>query len=107
MELTLLYNEKRVHYLCDADVLDEKVQYRDAFSTQRRRWLSAQVHYLMRFLNYFPQALFSGKWDFCDKLFQQMSIPRLILLGSTFIIAVLFSFLNWDIAKNGGYYLLF
>ena len=98
LELTLLYNEKRVHYLCDADVLDEKVQYRDAFSTQRRRWLSAQVHYLMRFLNYFPQALFSGKWDFCDKLFQQMSIPRLILLGSTFIIAVLFSFLNWDIA---------
>ena len=98
LELTLLYNEKRVHYLCDADVLDEKVQYRDAFSTQRRRWLSAQVHDLMRFLNYFPQALFSGKWDFCDKLFQQMSIPRLILLGSTFIIAVLFSFLNWDIA---------
>lgn len=98
LELTLLYEGKKFTYLPDADVLDEKVQYREAFSHQRRRWLSAQFHYLTRFIKYFPLAMREGKWDFCDKLYQQISIPRLILLGLTFIFAFLFSFFSWSVA---------
>ncbi|WP_106829379.1 glycosyltransferase [Parabacteroides pacaensis] len=98
LELTLLYEKKKVDYLPDADVLDEKVQYREAFSNQRRRWMSAQVHYLNRFLTHLPAALKDKNWDFCDKLFQQVSIPRLILVGLLLILAISFSFVNWSIA---------
>lgn len=98
LELTLLYEGEKIGYLADADVLDEKVQYHKAFSTQRRRWLSAQIHYLFRFLKYLPKGLIERKWDFCDKLFQQMGIPRLILLGITLILAVLISIYDWNMA---------
>ena len=98
LELTLLYDGKKIGYLADANVYDEKVQYQKDFSSQRRRWMSAQVHYFNRFFKCLPDALKQGKWDFCDKLFQQMSIPRLILLGFTFILAVLFSFCDLNIA---------
>lgn len=98
LELTLLYEGKRVEYLPDADVLDEKVQYREAFSNQRRRWMSAQIHYLTRFLRHLPAAIKDKNWDFCDKLFQQVSIPRLILVGLLLILAVAFSFVSWSVA---------
>ena len=34
-------------------------------------------------------------WDFCDKLFQQLSIPRLLLMGFTFLFSVLFTVYRW------------
>lgn len=88
LELTLFKAGKRIDYLPDTYVLDEKVQNCRDFASQRRRWLSAQIHYLGEFIGDVPAALLSRNWDFCDKLFQQMSIPRLLLLGETFIIAL-------------------
>lgn len=98
LELSLLKEGKRIYYLPDVDVLDEKVQNHINFSNQRRRWLSAQIHYLGRFIGDVPCALLKGNWDFCDKVFQQMSIPRIMLLGTTFIIALLLSLIEWTVA---------
>ena len=89
LELTLLYQRKHFHYLPDTYVLDEKIQTHNEFSRQRRRWLSAQLYYCKVFAGYLLAAFRSGKIDFCDKLFQQISIPRLLLIGFTFIFAVL------------------
>ena len=50
LELSLIKEGKRIYYLSDVDVLDEKVQSHANFSNQRRRWLSAQIHYLGRFI---------------------------------------------------------
>lgn len=88
LELTLFKSEKRIGYLPNSYVLDEKIQTHSAFFRQRRRWMSAQVHYFMEFLKDIPFALKTGNWDFCDKMFQQMSIPRIILLGVIVIMAV-------------------
>ena len=77
LELTLFKAGKRIDYLPDTYVLDEKVQNCRDFASQRRE-----------FIGDVPAALLSRNWDFCDKLFQQMSIPRLLLLGETFIIAL-------------------
>lgn len=98
LELTLFKKGKRVGYLPDVYVLDEKIQNKKDFARQRRRWLSAQTHYLSEFLIDLPHAFRERNWDFCDKLFQQMSIPRLILLGQTFIFALIFSFVSFSIA---------
>lgn len=92
LELTLLQQRHRIYYLENADVLDEKVQRSQDFSRQRRRWLSAQLHYLSENFKYLPLAIKEGKWDFCDKVFQQMSIPRVMLLGLSFIIALTLTF---------------
>ena len=93
LELSLIKEGKRIYYLPDVEVLDEKVQNHANFSNQRRRWLSAQIHYLGRFIGDVPAALLKGNWDFCDKVFQQMSIPRILLLGMTFVISLCLAFI--------------
>lgn len=98
LELSLIKEGEKIYYLQDVDVLDEKVQSHANFSDQRRRWLSAQLHYLVEFIADVPNAVRKGNWDFCDKVFQQMSIPRIILLGVIFIISLVFSFIKWTIA---------
>lgn len=98
LELSLIKEGKRIYYLQDVEVLDEKVQNHTNFSNQRRRWLSAQIHYLIKYIGDVPAALLKGNWDFCDKVFQQMSIPRILLLGVTFVLALILSFVNWSIA---------
>lgn len=92
LELRLLYAGKRFYYMQDTYVYDEKIQSRADFSRQRRRWISAQLHYAGMFSKYLPRAVWRGRWDFCDKLFQQYSVPRLLLLGFTFLCAIVFSF---------------
>lgn len=58
LELTIFNLKKRIGYLPEVYVLDEKIQNRRDFTRQRRRWLSAQTHYLMQFLGDIPQANF-------------------------------------------------
>ena len=99
LELRLLFVGKRFHYLQDIYVYDEKIQSRGDFSRQRRRWISAQFHYARVFSKHLPKAVLHRQWDFCDKLFQQYSCPRLLLVGFTFLCAVAFSlvYAAWDI----------
>jgi cellulose synthase/poly-beta-1,6-N-acetylglucosamine synthase-like glycosyltransferase len=94
LELTLLYQGKRFHYLPDTHVLDEKIQNHNDFSRQRRRWMSAQWHYSMIFTYFLLKAIRAHRWDFCDKLYQQFSLPRLLLIGFTFLIAAGWSFIS-------------
>jgi cellulose synthase/poly-beta-1,6-N-acetylglucosamine synthase-like glycosyltransferase len=95
LELTLLYRGKRFYYLPETFVFDEKIQNTGDFSRQRRRWLSAQWHYCQTFAKFLWKALAARNWDFCDKLFQQLSIPRLLLMGFTFLFSVLFTVYRW------------
>lgn len=88
LELTLLRDGVRIAYLPLSDVLDEKVQAHGDFSRQRRRWLSAQIHYMRVSVKHLPHAIASRNWDFCDKMFQQMTIPRILLLGFTLTLAL-------------------
>lgn len=94
LELTLLWQGLHIEYLPGAMVLDEKVQRPRDFSRQRRRWMSAQAHYMRRFIGYLPAAVRSGNIDFCDKLFQQMSLPRLMLIGLSVLMAVVTAFVG-------------
>lgn len=94
LELTLLYRGKYFHYLPYSLVFDEKIQSAYDFSRQRRRWLSAQWHYCRVFAGYLGKALVSRNWDFCDKLFQQLSIPRLLLLGFILLNSIFLTFYN-------------
>lgn len=92
LELTFLKMKERIDYLPNVYVYDEKVQNKETFSNQRRRWMSAQIHYLGRFIGAVPEAFLRGNFDFCDKLLQQMTIPRVMLLGMSGIFSIAASF---------------
>lgn len=91
LEMKLLYHRIFFHYLPDTYVLDEKIQKVKNFYQQRRRWLSAQYYSLGEFVHHLLPAIRDRKWDFCDKLFQQASFSRVLLLGLTFIVSVCLS----------------
>ncbi len=91
LEMKLLYHRIFFHYLPDTYVLDDKIQKTKNFYQQRRRWLSAQYYSFGEFVNHLFPAIRDRKWDFCDKLFQQASFSRVLLLGFTFIFSVCLS----------------
>ncbi len=98
LELTFLKDGKKIEYLSDLYVYDEKVQSQKTFSNQRKRWLSAQLHYFVEFRKDLPRAIKKGNIDFCNKYFQQIAIPRILLLGVVTVIAVLLTFISVSIA---------
>ena len=105
LELSFLKEGKHIKYLPFAYVYDEKVQFRDAFLNQRKRWLSAQMYYLRMYLKDVPNAIKSGNIDFCNKYFQQITIPRVILFGMLFLITLFTSIFSPSLALK--WWLLF
>ncbi|GAB4317827.1 MAG: glycosyltransferase family 2 protein [Bacteroidales bacterium] len=84
LEMNLLQQGIKIHYMNDTLVFDEKVSHSDTFSGQRRRWLSAQFIYFGRYFRSAVTSLFRfGNIDFFDKLAQMALMPRILLLGIT------------------------
>ncbi len=106
LELTLLLQGKRFYYLPETYVFDEKVQNTNDFSSQRRRWLSAQWYYCKTFAKFAGRAILKRNWDFCDKLFQQFAIPRLLLLGFTGIIALAVTIVKFSMSLKWWFILI-
>ncbi len=95
LEFNFLKDGYHFEYLDDAIVLDEKTQKSDAFVKQRSRWLAnqflqAQLHFLISI-----KALFKGNIDFFDKALQHFLLPRILLLGTTFLISIVLLLLNY------------
>ena len=95
LELKLLYNRETIHYLEDAIVYDEKVQKAEVFSNQRKRWLSAQFIYFSRYAKKGFYQFFEGNIDFTDKVYQMVSPPRILLLGLTAVITLLYTTIQY------------
>lgn len=96
LEILLLKQRYFIDYLEEVYVYDEKTQGNKGFYNQRRRWLAAQYSQWHRIIRDLPGALFSFNIDYCDKLFQWMMPPRLLLLGSIGFFACLSLFIHWE-----------
>lgn len=95
LELKMLRDRYTIEYLHEAYVLDEKVQKSEVFAKQRKRWLSVQFVYFKKFFNQAVKDLFTkGNFDFADKLYQMIQPPRILLLGSVFLITALKVLIN-------------
>jgi cellulose synthase/poly-beta-1,6-N-acetylglucosamine synthase-like glycosyltransferase len=89
LELTLLRDRKKIEFVDNAYVLDEKVQKLEVFESQRKRWLAAQFIYFKRFfLTGVHHLIFQGNIDFFDKVCQMIAPPRVLLIGITAIISL-------------------
>jgi cellulose synthase/poly-beta-1,6-N-acetylglucosamine synthase-like glycosyltransferase len=90
LELTLLRDKKKIEFVDDAYVLDEKVQKLEVFESQRKRWLAAQFIYFKRFFFIgIKKLILQGNIDFFDKVCQMIAPPRVLLIGITAIISVI------------------
>jgi len=95
IELKMLKAGHKIAYLDDAYVYDEKVSKAEVFSNQRRRWLSAQLHYFrLDFLSSLRDLFLKGNIDYFDKTIQFIQPPRILLLGAVLIFGTLFSVVN-------------
>jgi cellulose synthase/poly-beta-1,6-N-acetylglucosamine synthase-like glycosyltransferase len=95
IELKMLKAGHKIDYLDQAYVYDEKVQKAEVFSNQRRRWLSAQFHYLRQDFPAATKELFrKGNIDYFDKAFQFLQPPRILLLGAVIIFGSIFLTIN-------------
>lgn len=96
LEVLLLKQRIFIEYLEDVYTFDEKVETSSKFYNQRRRWLATQTKNLRISCGDLPYAIFSGNWDYCDKIIQWMMPPRVMLLGLLVIIALAWTFFNWS-----------
>jgi cellulose synthase/poly-beta-1,6-N-acetylglucosamine synthase-like glycosyltransferase len=89
LEVRLLSKNKKVEYLPHAYVYDEKVPNAKVFTKQRRRWLSAQIHYFGKsFLPALKTLLLKGNIDYFNKALQFILPPRIMLITVSFLMAV-------------------
>lgn len=98
LEFLLAKQGVYIEYLDNLIVYDEKIQRSSSFYQQRRRWLAAQFDMQKKGLYYLPQALIFGNTNFCDKIFQWLLLPRIVLLGVIFTIAGLLIFIDYSLS---------
>jgi cellulose synthase/poly-beta-1,6-N-acetylglucosamine synthase-like glycosyltransferase len=95
IELKMLKDNHKIEYLHDALVYDEKVQKAEVFSNQRRRWLSAQLHYFRQDIgSSFRSLITKGNIDYFDKAIQFVQPPRILLLGAVILSGMFFLLIN-------------
>lgn len=107
LEALLLKQQVYTQYLDGVKVYDEKISTDAAFYNQRRRWLASQFSILKHALPDLPKAIATRNWDYCDKIFQWMMLPRVLLLGGIGFFALLITFYNWTWAIKWWSLLLF
>lgn len=98
LEKELLIQNIYIEYLENVYTYDEKIKNKESFNDQRRRWIATQFSNLFSGITKLPLAMLKGNWDYCDKLFQWMMPPRIILFGFIILIATLILFINWPLA---------
>ena len=91
LQLKVVEQGIRIHYLEDALVFDEKVDSSHAFGQQRKRWVSSQFIYLRRFFGPAFRQLLKGHFSYFNlavannlvlpRAFLFVLLPLLLLLG--------------------------
>lgn len=92
LEIKLLANRIKIEYLHGAMVMDEKVQKAEVFAGQRKRWLSAQFQIFRQYFGTGLVQLFTkGNVDLFDKVVQMILPPRVLHLGISTLLLLVFS----------------
>ncbi len=95
LEIALVQEGIKVLYENDALVYDEKVQNAKVFSAQRKRWLASQFFdFKWVFWEGLKQFFTKCNFEALDKVFQRILLPRVLLLGLNFILALMSMFFS-------------
>jgi cellulose synthase/poly-beta-1,6-N-acetylglucosamine synthase-like glycosyltransferase len=95
LELRLLERKVKIKYAEDILVYDEKVADHQVFINQRRRWVYAQIHFLRaNFFNAIYQLVVKGNFDYANKVFQFIMLPRIMAIGFCGVMLVATAFFS-------------
>lgn len=100
LEQQLLIEGRHIKYLDDTPVFDEKVQSRENFGNQRKRWMAAQISALQSLGKQLPKAIKEGRIDYVDKFIQQLLLPRSLCFMLTPILTILIALLSCSAATK-------
>jgi cellulose synthase/poly-beta-1,6-N-acetylglucosamine synthase-like glycosyltransferase len=104
VQLRIVEQGNRIHYLEDALVFDEKVGSSRAFQQQRKRWVSSQFIYLKRYFAPACRLLLKGNFSYFNLAVANSLVPPrafLFVLLPLLTVAGLFFGLWWAIAGVG------
>lgn len=95
IEALLLQDRMYIDYIDKAHVYANRKEGRKKFYTQRQNWIKA--HYSSLFSNIFklPKALFSGNFDYADRIINWITFPRTILIPIIITMGTCVSFYDW------------
>lgn len=82
LQIAILRNSQKIHYLKDALVFDEKVDSVEVFQNQRKRWMRSHYDYAKKL--FFPglKSLLKGQFSiFNIAILLNIQLPRLMNLG--------------------------
>jgi len=97
LQLNIVKEGIRIHYLEDALVFDEKVDNPHAFEQQRKRWLSSQFIYLRRFFGPAFVQLFKGNLSYFNlAVMNNLILPRAFLFALLPIVTIAGFFVSRD-----------
>ncbi|MBQ8442440.1 MAG: hypothetical protein IJX29_03640, partial [Bacteroides sp.] len=68
---------------------------RRKFYTQRKNWVIAHYHSLFSNILRLPGAIFSGNFDYADRILNWLTFPRTILLVVIAVMGCISSWYNW------------
>ena len=87
LQLQLIENGHTITYLDDALIFDEKVDNKENFQNQRRRWLASQYLYLFKFFPKSLKFLFNGNFDYFNiGVLHNLFLPRVLNLGILYLL---------------------
>jgi cellulose synthase/poly-beta-1,6-N-acetylglucosamine synthase-like glycosyltransferase len=104
LQLKVVEQGIRIHYLEDALVFDEKVDSSHAFQQQRKRWVSSQFIYLKQFFVPAFGKLFRGNFSYFNlAVANNLVLPRAFLFMLLPLLAIGGFFIRpfWGIAALG------
>ena len=104
LQLQVVREGVRIHYLEDALIFDEKVDNPHAFEQQRKRWVSSQFIYLRRFFGPAFLQLFKGNLSYFNlAVANNLVLPRAFLFALLPLVTIAGFFLSmgWGLAGAG------
>lgn len=88
LDFMMAKDRTKVAYLNDIYVYDEKIADAKVFTSQRTRWIASQIEFLKEHSLEGFKELFKGNFEFFSKTLQTFLVPRMLLLGVLFILAL-------------------
>ena len=98
LEALLMQQQIFVDYFNDIYVYDEKTRSTKAFNKQRGRFVSTQFHTAIKNIRYLIPSLFSKRYDYTDKIFQWMLVPRTVLIALITLMSLVLPFIYMTLA---------
>ncbi|TGE10214.1 glycosyltransferase [Hymenobacter fodinae] len=99
MDFRIVKDGVKIGYLSNSYVFDEKIPNSKAFTTQRTRWIAAQLEFLKKYFWEGPVQLWRGNGEFFDKVLQTLLVPRILLLGVLGLLLLL-SLPGWPVGPS-------